>query len=47
MRRSGRGGDVLVTEQFLDRADVVAILDQMGRERMAQRVTGTAALQHG
>lgn len=28
-----------VAEEFLDRADVVAILEEMRRERMAQRVT--------
>ena len=32
----------LVAEQFLDGADVVSILEQMGCEGMAQGVTGGA-----
>src|SRR5690606_24867719 len=33
-----RGGDVLVPEQLLDGADVVAVLEQVGGEGVAQRV---------
>jgi hypothetical protein len=33
-----RGVDVLVAEKLLDRPDVVAVLDQVGREGMAERV---------
>jgi len=33
-----RGADILVTEQFLDGPDVVAVLKQMGPERMTERV---------
>ena len=32
-------GDVLVSEQLLDRANIVAALQQMGRKAVAERVT--------
>ncbi len=38
MRKSGRRRHVLVAQQFLDRADVLASLQQMRGKRMAQRV---------
>lgn len=37
-----RGADVAVAEQLLDRADVVAVFEQVGREGVAQRVAGDA-----
>ncbi len=33
-----RSGDVLVPQKFLNRSDVVAILQQVGRKRMSKRV---------
>ncbi len=38
MRKSGRGAHVLVTQQLLDGANVVARLDEVRRKRMAQGV---------
>src|SRR6059036_1314846 len=38
VRIDHRGTDVPVPEQFLDRADVITGFEQMGRERMAQRI---------
>ena len=38
-----RGGDVGVAEHGLDRAQVGAALEQMGRERVAQLVRGDVA----
>ena len=37
-----RGPDVLVPQQFLHRPDVVAVLQQMGCERMTKSVGGQA-----
>src|SRR2546425_8768298 len=34
--------DVAMPQQFLDRPDVAAVLEQVGSERVAQRVTGRA-----
>lgn len=39
--------DTAVAQQLLDRADVVAVLEQMGCERMAERVTGRGLRQSG
>ena len=39
VRVDHRRAQVRVAEQILDRADVVAVLEEVGRERMAQRVT--------
>jgi hypothetical protein len=36
------GAHVAVTEQLLDRPDVVAVFKQVGRERVAERVAGGA-----
>ena len=38
MRKSGRGGHLLVAQQLLHRPDVVTRLDQMRGKRMAQGV---------
>ena len=38
MRVNLRRGNVLMAEQVLNRADVIAVFQQMRRERMAQRV---------
>ncbi len=38
MGRDHRGTDILVIEEFLDGPDVVAVLKQMGPERMTERV---------
>ena len=43
VRIDHRGADVPVTEQFLHGPDVVAVLEEMSRERMAERVTERAA----
>jgi hypothetical protein len=37
-----RGCDVLVAQELLDGADVVAVLKEMGRERVAERMAGDA-----
>lgn len=42
-----RRGDVLVAEQFLDRADVLAVLEEVGGEGMAQGVTGRSLAESG
>src|SRR5258708_6463216 len=39
MRVKHRGANVRVSQQFLNRADVVARLQKMGRETMAERMT--------
>jgi hypothetical protein len=46
VRVDHRGADVAVSEQFLDRADVIASFKKMGRERMTKRwcLTGPALL---
>ncbi len=36
------GADVFVTEEFLDGADVIAGLEKVGGERVAEGVTGDA-----
>ncbi len=42
-----RGFDVVVAEQFLQRSDVVAILEQMRGETMSERVAGHFLLDVG
>src|SRR5688572_8190862 len=39
MRIDHRRGHVAVTEQFLDRANIVAVFEKMRRERVAKGVT--------
>ena len=39
--------DVLVPEEFLDRPDIIPILQQMGRERMPERMTRDGLLDPG
>jgi hypothetical protein len=39
--------DIFVSEQFLDRADVIPIFQEMGRKTMAQRMTTAAFLEAG
>jgi hypothetical protein len=34
-----RGADITVAEEFLKSADIVAVFEQVGGERMAERVT--------
>ncbi len=45
MRINHRGADVLMPEQFLNRPNIIAILKQVSRERMAEGVT-TGRLAH-
>ena len=42
-----RCADIFVSEQFLDRADVIAIFQEMGRKTMAERMTTAAFLNAG
>jgi hypothetical protein len=42
-----RCADIFVSEQFLDRADVRAIFQEMGRKTMAERMTTAAFLKAG
>ena len=41
------GGDVAVAEELLDGSDVVAALEEVGREGMAKRVAGRPLRQTG
>jgi hypothetical protein len=34
------GADITVAEEFLNRADVIAILEEMGGKRMSKRMWG-------
>ena len=40
MRVDHRGGDVPVPEQILDRADVIAVFQEMGGERVPEGMAG-------
>src|SRR3990172_1845538 len=42
-----RGTDVPVTQQFLDRPDVVSVLEQVGGERVTERVAGDVLFDAG
>jgi hypothetical protein len=42
-----RCADIFVSKQFLDRADVIAIFQEMGRKTMAERMTTAALLNAG
>jgi len=42
-----RGFDILMAQQFLNRADVIPIFQQMGRKRVAESVTTRTLAQAG
>jgi hypothetical protein len=46
VRVDHRGAHIAVAQQFLNRADVVAVFEEVRRERMAERVTRRADEAH-